>query len=94
MDGTLTRYYIKFSNFWSLRFCRADVIEQFKNLGATGTYLYNTLKGLLTYEPQPVQVKCAEKEWQGTVAVAGFCNGRYFWGRYAMHLMPSQETDS
>ena len=90
MDGTLTRYYINSATFGLSGFVGQMLLNSSKNLGATGTYLYNTLKGLLTYEPQPVQVKCAEKEWQGTVAVAGFCNGRYFGGgmQFAPHAQP------
>ena len=45
----------------------------------------------MTYEPQPIQIKSAERSWAGTVAVAGFCNGRYFGGgmKFAPHASPN-----
>ncbi len=95
-QGETTRIYINSATFGLSGFVGQMLLNNSKNLGATGTYLYNTLKGLLTYEPQPVQVKCAEKQWQGTVAVAGFCNGRFFGGgmQFAPHaLLADQKLD-
>ena len=78
--GSLTRHYINSATFGLSGYVGQMLLTAPKNLGATGTYLYATLKGLLTYEPQPVQFKSAEKTWEGTVAIAGFCNGQYFGG--------------
>jgi diacylglycerol kinase (ATP) len=89
-QGEVTRMYINSATFGLSGFVGQMLLNSSKNLGATGTYLYNTVKGLFTYVPQPVQVKCAEKSWEGTVAVAGFCNGRYFGGgmQFAPHAKP------
>lgn len=89
--GPVTRHYLNSASFGLSGYVGQLMTTTPKNLGAMGTYLYATLKGLVTYEPQPIQIKSAERSWAGTVAVAGFCNGRYFGGgmKFAPHASPN-----
>jgi YegS/Rv2252/BmrU family lipid kinase len=62
-----------------------------KALGGRASFQYAALMTLLTYKPQPVQVKTAEREWAGKAQNVVIANCQYFGG--SMHVAPGAEPD-
>jgi len=62
-----------------------------KALGGRISFQYAALMTLLTYKPQPVAVKTAEKEWAGKAQNVVVANCQYFGG--SMHVAPQAQPD-
>lgn len=62
-----------------------------KLFGGKASFMFGSIATLLTYGPQPVEVKTAERSWSGRAQNVVVANGQYFGG--SMHVAPAAEPD-
>jgi YegS/Rv2252/BmrU family lipid kinase len=62
-----------------------------KLFGGKASFMYGSIATLLSYKPQPVEVKTAERSWSGRAQNVVVANGQYFGG--SMHVAPDAEPD-
>jgi YegS/Rv2252/BmrU family lipid kinase len=62
-----------------------------KLFGGKASFMFGSIATLLTYKPQAVEVKTAERSWEGRAQNVVVANCQYFGG--SMHVAPKAEPD-
>jgi YegS/Rv2252/BmrU family lipid kinase len=90
-DIPLTRYFINIADAGIGGVVVDRVNHSSKMLGGKLTFNLVSIRTLLDYKPQPVEVRTEERNWDGRAQNVVIANCQYFGG--SMHVAPKAEPD-
>jgi diacylglycerol kinase (ATP) len=89
--GSVVRFFINIADAGIGGVVVERVNRTSKVFGGKASFLYGSIATLLSYRPQLVEVKTAERSWAGRAQNVVVANGQYFGG--SMHVAPAAEPD-
>ena len=87
--GTVVRYFINIADAGIGGVVVERVNRTSKVFGGKASFLYASIATLLKYRPQALDVRTAERGWEGKAQNVVVANGQYFGG--SMHVAPGAD---